>query len=130
MNDKSEEESVGLWGLIKSFFSNIGLKAKLVIGAIVGVFSFIIFHLLRSRMNDKAILELELKKVKEEIEIEKAQEEIDLNNVKLKSLEERAVEIKKEIKELEEKEEKRKVEALEEEVSHEELDKFFDDRGF
>ena len=77
----------------------------------------------QKRYNDKEILKLELKKVREEIEIEKAQEEINKNNEKLDALQLRADEIVKEIAEIEKPDPNR-------DVSDEELDKFFDDRGF
>ena len=135
MSEETKEEKVGFWGVIKSFFSNISLKAKLIIGALVGVFSFIALHMFRKNWNDKEILKLELEKVRAEIEIESAQKEIDINNEKLTSLEQRAGEIKKEIEKIEKEEAKRKEEADKNsdpnrKVSDEELDKFFDDRGF
>tara|TARA_Y100000034_G_C6907191_1_gene421392 strand:+ start:1130 stop:1498 length:369 start_codon:yes stop_codon:yes gene_type:complete len=110
-------------GAVSNFFKSIGLKVKLILGAIVGIFGFISIFLLRKKMNARQILELELKKVREEIEIEKTQEEIDRNDVKILLLEGRIEEIKLEIKELEE------FEARDS-VSDEELDEFFDDRGF
>jgi uncharacterized membrane protein len=123
MSSDKEEESTGLWGLIKSFFSNIGLKAKLIIGAIVGIFSFIFIKMLQTRMNDREILELELEKVRAEIEIEMNQEKIVENNHKLEELQTRAEEIVKEIEEIDKPDSER-------EVSKEELDDFFDKRGF
>ena len=110
-------------GAVSNFFKSIGLKVKLILGAIVGIFGFISIFLLRKKMNARQILELELKKVREEIEIEKTQEEIDRNDVKILLLEGRIEDIKLEIKELEE------FEARDS-VSDEELDEFFDDRGF
>ena len=111
------------WGAISNFFKSIGLKVKIILGAIVGIFGFISIFLLSKKMNARQILELELKKVREEIEIEKTQEEIDRNDGKILLLEGRIEEIKTEIKELEE------FEARDS-VSNEELDEFFDDRGF
>jgi len=110
-------------GAVSNFFKSIGLKVKLILGAIVGIFGFVSIFLLRKKMNARQILELELKKVREEIEIEKTQEEIDRNDGKILLLEGRIEEIKLEIKELEE------FEARDS-VSNEELDEFFDDRGF
>ena len=110
-------------GAVSNFFKSIGLKVKIILGAIVGVFGFISIFLLSKKMNARQILELELKKVREEIEIEKTQEEIDRNDGKILLLEGRIEEIKTEIKELEE------FEARDS-VSNEELDEFFDDRGF
>lgn len=122
MSDESDEKQ-GLWYAIGDFFKRLGLKVKLILGAIIGVFGFIAVFVLRKRINAREILELELKKVREEVEIEKAQEEIDRNDEKILTLESRIKEIKKEIKKLEE------FEARED-VSEEELDEFFDERGF
>jgi hypothetical protein len=121
-NTNNKNEST-FWGSIGNFFKGIGLKIKLILGAIIGIFGFISIFLLRKKINARQILELELKKIRGEIEIEKAQEEIDRNDEKLLGLEGRIKEIKEEIKELE------KVEARDN-VSNEELDEFFDDRGF
>ena len=122
-NTEEKEEKQTFWGYIANFFKGIGLKIKLILGAIIGIFGFISIFLLSKKLNASAILKLELQKLREEIEIEKAQEEIDKNDEKLLLLEGRAEEIKKEIEELE------KFEPRED-VSKEELDKFFDDRGF
>ena len=123
MAEEEREEKKTFWGSVANFFKGIGLKAKLIFGAIIGIFGFISIFLLRKNMNSRQILELELKKLREEIEIEKAQEEINRNNEKLEVLESRAEEIKAEIEEL------KKFEPRED-VSNEELDEFFDDRGF
>ena len=119
----SEEEDKGFWYAIGDFFKKVGLKAKLIFGAIVGIFGFIAVFLLRKKINAREILELELKKVRTEVEIEKAQEEIDRNDEKILSLESRIEEIIEEIKTLEEFEARK-------EVSEDELDEFFDERGF
>ena len=123
MSSEEEAEGTGLWGSIKSFFKAISLKTKLVIGIIISVFSFIAFHMFRKRVNDADILKLELEKVRAEIEIEVAQKEIDINNDKLDTLQVRANEIIKEIAEIERPD-------PDKDVSDEELDSFFDDRGF
>ena len=109
--------------VIVSWFKGLGLKIKLLIGAIVGLFGVVSIFLLQKKMTSRQILELELKKLREEIEIERAKEEIDKNNALLLSLEERANSIKEEIQILESFESDR-------EVTNEELDEFFDDRGF
>jgi len=118
-----EESEKTIWDSIADFFKSISLKIKLILGTIMGVFGFIAVFLLRKNINNRAILELELKKVREEVEIEKAQEEIDRNDEKILLLEKKIEKIKNEIKELEEFESTNSV-------SEEELDDFFDDRGF
>jgi hypothetical protein len=119
--DTTDEKT--FWGAVSNFFKSIGLKVKIILGAIIGIFGFISIFLLRKKINARQILELELKKVREEIEIERTQEEIDRNDGKILLLEERIEEIKLEIKEFDE------FEARDS-VSNEELDEFFDDRGF
>jgi len=118
-----DEDKDTFWDSVANFFESISLKLKLIFGTIVGVFGFIAVFLLRKNINNREILELELKKVREEVEIEKAQEEIDRNDDKILLLEKKIEKIKKEIKELEE------LESTND-VSEKELDDFFDDRGF
>lgn len=119
MGSEEKEED----GFFKSLFNSISLKTKFIIGIIVSIFGFIAFHMFQKRYNDKEILKLELKKVREEIEIENTQKDIDINNEKLEALQVRADEIVKEIAEIEGPDPER-------EVSNEDIDKFFDDRGF
>lgn len=116
-------EKTGVWQALGRFFDGVALKAKLIIGAIIGVVGFISVFLLRKKVNGKQILELELKRVREQVAIEMAQEEIDRNDEEIFSLEGRISEIKDEIKKLDEFEARK-------EVSDEQLDEFFDDRGF
>ena len=116
--EKKEEE-----GFFKSLFKSISLKTKFILGIIVSVFGFVAFQMFRQKMNDADILKLELEKVRAEIEIEMKQEKIVENNHKLDALQVRADEIVKEIAELEGPDPER-------EVSDEELDDFFDKRGF
>jgi len=124
MSEKeADKEERSFWDIVCNFFKGIGLKVKLILGAVLGIFGFISIFLLRKNMNSKAILELELKKVREEVEIELAQEEIDRNDEKILTLEKRIEELKAEIKEAEKYEPR-------ENVSEEDLDEFFDDRGF
>tara|TARA_B100001027_G_C16176147_1_gene289249 strand:+ start:407 stop:772 length:366 start_codon:yes stop_codon:yes gene_type:complete len=118
-----ETNDKGFLASVLAFFGSLTIKVKLILGTIIGVFGFISYFVFSKKKNNREILELELKKVREEIEIEKTQEEIDINNEKLIKLETRAEEIVEEIK---------KIEAPdpEREVSNEELDEFFDERGF
>jgi len=117
VSDENESETIGSW------FKGLGIKIKLFFGAIIGLFGLIAVFLFQKKMTSRQILELELKKLREEIEIEKAQDEIDKNNVLILDLEERIKSVKEEIDVLD------SFEAREE-VSKEELDEFFDDRGF
>jgi hypothetical protein len=69
------------------------------------------------------MLKYELEKVRSEIEIEMAKEAVSINDDKILKLEEKEDAIRKKIEEIE------NSESIED-VSLEELDKFFDDRGF
>ena len=125
-----EDEKKGFWDLIKDFFSSISLKVKLFFGAVAGIVGFIAINSFRKKLNDKKILELELERVRAEIDIEKAQEDIDINNEKINHLNERAEQIVAEIAELDEKKEEQAEKRKNKKVSNEELDDFFDKRGF
>ena len=117
------EKEPTLWGAICGFFKSLTLKAKAVFLAAFGIFGFISIFLFSKRLNERKILELELKKVRKQIEIEKAQEEIDKNEEKIFGLEEQEKLIREQIEALEAKKPR-------ESVTDEELDDFFDSRGF
>jgi DNA gyrase/topoisomerase IV subunit A len=117
VSDENEPETIGSW------FNSLGVKIKIFFGAIIGLFGLIAIFLFQKKITSRQILELELEKLREEIEIEKAQEEINKNNVLILDLEGRIKSVKEEIDVLD------SFEAREE-VSKEELDEFFDDRGF
>ena len=123
MSEEKTEDKKTFGSTVSGFFKGVGLKVKLILGAIVGIFGFISIFLLRKKLNSRAILELELRRAREEFEIEKAQEEIGRNDGKILLLEERIKDLKEEIEELDEFEARK-------EVSKEELDEFFDERGF
>ena len=120
---KETESKVGFWAAVGAAFDRLSAKVKIIIAAIVGFFGLIAYFVFRKNINSKEILELELKRVREEIEIEKSQEEIDDNSKKIVDLEARAEEIKREIVKIEKPD-------LDREVSKEEIDEFFDKRGF
>lgn len=123
MSRDENKSSRGFWSALGAFFGSISIKIKLIFGAILGAFGLISYFLLKTKMNNRDILELELKKVREEIEIEKTQAEIGSNNIKIESLEKKAEKIVKEIESIEQPDPER-------DVSKEELDDFFDKRGF
>ena len=116
----NDEESVGLF---RKVFGGISLRIKLILGFLAGIFSFLALFFISRNTNSKKIMELELKKVREEIEIEKAKVEIDNNNEKLVDLENRAYEIKEETLRISSK-------APIGEDSREELDEFYEHIGF
>ena len=116
-------EDKGFFKLMWDAFCSLGAKVKLIIAGIVGILGFIAIFVMRKNMNARQILELELKKIRTELKIEQKQKDIDLNEQKIKVLEDRESEIKKELEELDR-------ESPRESVSKEELDEFFDERGF
>lgn len=123
MSDEENKKDETFWEVIGSFFAAISMRVKVVAGALLGLFGLISYFLFKTKRNDREILELELKKVREEIEIEIVQKDIDSNNERLETLRLRADEIVEEIKNIEKPDPER-------EVSKEELDDFFDKRGF
>jgi len=121
--EEKEEEKETVLGLIWGFIKNLSAKLKLAIGAIITLFGMILFFKSRSSNNIKKILEYELKKVRSEIEIEKAKESVSVNNDAIDKLEEKERVIRDKIKEIESSD-------TPEEVTLDELDDFFESRGF
>jgi hypothetical protein len=109
---------------ICSFLSGVKLKIKVVVAAMIALAGLIFMVRARSGRNFKKMLEYELKKVRSEIEIEKAKEEVSLNNGKISELQRQEEAIRGKILELDAASNEGR------EVSAEELDEFFDKRGF
>tara|TARA_Y100001937_G_scaffold111582_1_gene158338 strand:- start:397 stop:765 length:369 start_codon:yes stop_codon:yes gene_type:complete len=109
-----------LWLKIKGFASGISTKIKLIVGGIVSLFVIIMYFVIRKKMNEREILELQLNKLETEIKVKLKQDDIDKNDLEIVSLEEQKKEIIERIDEIKN-----------EDTSGEgDLDKFFDDRGF
>jgi hypothetical protein len=113
----------GFFSLAWAAICSLPAKIKLIVAAVIAVVGFVAVFVLRKGSNAREILELELKKVRTEIKIEQKQKDIDLNESKIRTLEERESEIREQLKELDSIEPRKNV-------SNEELDEFFDDRGF
>ena len=105
-----------------AWIKGLGIKIKVFFIALFGIVGTVLFFVLSKNTNTKDILKLELKKVRKEIEIENAAKEIDKNNEKISDLESRAAQIKEEIAEIEK--------IAPENAEPEDLDDFFDNRGF
>ena len=114
---------LGVFESLGKFISNLGIKVKLFFVAIFSFFGMILFFRIRNQNNINEMLKYELEKVRSEIEIERAKEAVSINDGKILKLEEKEAAIRKKIEEIE------NAESIED-VSLEELDKFFDDRGF
>jgi hypothetical protein len=107
------------------WIKGLGIKIKIFFVALFGIVGTILFFVINKKVNTKDILKLELKKVREEIKIENAATEVEKNNEKLLGLEERAAKIKEEIAAIA----KAEDEEIPKDISNEELDDFFDNRG-
>ena len=106
-----------------SIFSKVTTKVKLLFAGIATAVGFIFIVLFNRKANQVKMLKHELKTIRSEIEIEKASESIEKNDVRIAELEGLEGDIKRKILELDGK-------SVSEEVTNEELDKFFDERGF
>jgi hypothetical protein len=108
---------------IVDFFKKVSLKTKIFFSIIFSVIIFFLAVILRMKMSHKKMLEYELSKVRHNIELERLKKEEDVNLEKIKVLEEEENNILKKIKEIEKAE-------LSKDVTSDELDDFFDSRGF
>jgi|TARA_R110001583_G_scaffold16234_18_gene66338 hypothetical protein len=109
--------------LIRDTFLSLGAKIKLIITGIAGLLGLFFFFFVKNKINEKEILKLELQKIRKELEIAKNQSEIDANNKLIEGLENREAEIRSEIKSILSKEKGK-------DITLDELDEFFDSRGF
>ena len=108
---------------LKRFWENFSLKMKVIAGAIVALFGFFAVIFISKKINAKQILELELESLEERIKIKQTEDNIAANNSEIIELEKKASIIKKEIEDI-------NSGKKSEFVTKEELDNFFDSRGF
>tara|TARA_B100001094_G_scaffold333180_1_gene409302 strand:+ start:827 stop:1165 length:339 start_codon:yes stop_codon:yes gene_type:complete len=108
---------------LKNLWESFSLKIKLIAGAIFGLFGFFAIIFISKKINAKQILELELKNLEERIKIKQTEEDISTNNSEIIELEKKASIIKQEIEDI-------NSGKKSEFVTKEELDSFFDSRGF
>jgi hypothetical protein len=106
------------------FFKKIGIKVKVIFGAITGFLGVVLFFFVRSKIQARDKLEFELERVKSEMEIARLDEKSEESLKKIEELHAEEGKIKDKIRFVEEKEIKG------EKVSIEELDRFFNERGF
>lgn len=102
------------------FFKKLGLKAKAILIAILGVLGFILFFVIRGKIRSKEHLNYELSRLRNEIEVAHLEEKTEENLEKLEELKKQEAVIREKIKFIEEKE----AEGIED-VSLEALDEFF-----
>ena len=108
---------------VDKFFEAISTKAKLIIGAVVGFAGFMMFFFISKKVNAKKILELELDRLEHEINIKNTSKDISHNKDEILALEKKADLIKREIEDM-------GSGKSPKHISQEELDSFFDSRGF
>jgi predicted Holliday junction resolvase-like endonuclease len=107
-----------------SKFKKIGLQTKAILGFIIFLISLYFFYTIRGKVRAKEHINYELSKVQSEIEIAHLEDDSVEKTTKIEELSKTEEQIREKIKYIKEQEVKGK------EVSLEELDKFFDKRGF
>ena len=105
---------------ICTFFDKFSLKIKLILGTLAGIIGFFLVFFVSKKINAKQILELELK---EEINIKNTEKDISKNKELISELDKKAKAIKSEIRDID-------LGNKPENISREEMDTFFSDRGF
>lgn len=107
------------------WFKKLGTQVKIALGAIAAFFGFILFFFVRQQIRAKQKMEYELSRVESELKIAELEEDSKEKVEKIEALKKEEVLIREKIKYIEEKE-------VEEgrEVSLEELDAWFEGRGF
>lgn len=107
-----------------NFFKKIKIEVKLIIAAILGIIGFIIIVISRGKIDLKNSLKYELAKVKHDINVKNLEDKSSENMEELKELKEKEKNILAKIEYI------KKSEKSNHEVTNEELDDFFDKRGF
>lgn len=110
---------------LKILLEKINLTAKAIIGIIASIAAFFLFFFIRSKVSAKKEMAYRLEKVKSEIKIAELEAESDSKKEKLEELKKEEEQIRLKIKYIEEKES-----SENRDVTLEELDDFFDSRGF
>jgi Tfp pilus assembly protein PilN len=106
------------------FLKKIGLKIKIALGVVLGVVTLVLYFVVGGRLRAKDQLNYELSKLRNEIEINKLEEETIETKDKIKVLEDKESVLREKLSYLE------SEEAKGNQVSLEELDDFFKNRGF
>lgn len=109
---------------IANWFKKLGLRAKLIITGIAGFLAFTFYLVIQGKMNLKSSFKYELAKVKSDLEMKRLEKDSERNAAEIADLEAKEKQILEKIQFIEEKE------GLGEEVFLEDLDRFFDERGF
>lgn len=110
-----------LWA--RDGIKEVSLKAKAILIGVGTAIGFVAFAIFKSRNDKRLSLEMELESTKRQIEIEKANVEIGINEERIAELEAQEEDIRRKIVGLDK-------EKPSEDVTMEELDEFFDKRGF
>ena len=108
---------------LKDFLKKISLKTKVFMSIIFSIIVFFLVVIFRIKLSNKKMLEYELSKIRHTIELERLKNEESANLKKISDLEKEEEDILNKIKEIE------NIETSGT-VTNEELDDFFDKRGF
>ncbi len=108
---------------MKDFFKKLGIKTKIIFGVLVGIASLLLYGFLKKKQDPKDFIEYKINKVKSEMELAQLEKDGQIKIEKIESLKKDESELRKKLSELE------KL-TPEERLSLEDLDEFFDKRGF
>lgn len=109
---------------IGKWFERLSLQAKIIITSITGFIAFAFYLFVQGKINLRSSFKYKLEKVRSDLKIKKLKKDEEQNAEEIKILEDKEKQILEKIKFVEEKE------ASGEEVTIEDLDKFFEERGF
>lgn len=111
-----------------TFLKQLGQKIKVILGVLAGLFGFILFYIIGVKVSEKIKakdkMEYELARIESEKKITELQQNSEEKIIKLEELKAEEQVIREKIKVLQE------YESQGQELSLEELDRFFDSRGF
>ena len=110
---------------LKVFFRRLSIKAKVIAGIIGAILAVFLYLLIQQKISAKKHIRYEIKKTEHEIELKNLEEWSNEREASLEDLKAKEGALRDKLKIIEEEEVKRG-----EPVSIEELDDFFDSRGF
>lgn len=108
-----------------NWLKKIGIEIKFIAGALIGLLGFVLFFFIREKIRARDKLQFELKRLESELKIAELERDSKEKEKKIEVLKGEESSIREKIKVLEDFEYEQDTE-----VSADELDKFFKDRGF
>lgn len=107
------------------WFKKLGVKVKIAFGVILGILGFVFFFFIREKMRAREKLNYELDRLRHQIKITELGKNASAKESTLNDLRREEALLREKLKLLDEIEDQEQRE-----VSIEELDAFFDERGF